>query len=73
MNVFNRSITPTRRIEDIKKKVGNLLLIVRKCKSGAHTIMVNAKIKRVANRYIPSDGKRIPLSNICITTKSINE
>jgi len=71
MNVFNRNITPTRRIEDIRKNVGNLLLIVRKCNSGAHTISVNVRTSMVANIYTPPDGKRIPLSNICITTKSI--
>jgi len=73
MNVFKRNITPTRRIEDIKKKVGNLLLMVRKLSRGGDTIRVNARIIIVANIYIPPDWNIIPRPKSCIATNRIKE
>jgi len=49
MNVFRRNITPIRRMVDIKKKVGNLLFIVRKLSKGGDTMRVNARIIIVVN------------------------
>ena len=60
MKVFKRNIIPPKRIVDIRRKVGNLLFIVKKSSKGETIMIHKAKIKTVATKYIGISGNTKP-------------
>jgi hypothetical protein len=67
MKIFKRKNTPVRRIEDIKKCVNKLDLIVRNFSKGLDITTVRVSINKVRTRYNAIVGKMTPLLNSPIT------